>query len=561
MSETRNANSIERGCDDPQGASLPTNAMKIAETLPVDAPSEDAINILRSETALSRFPIHRLANRGIVNIEIRRKDAQGSVTFLWEVSHNSRYGQPGPLAYKLDTLVINRRIDEAGRPVPKLLRLGSLAEIARELELGADTNKVKRALRQNAFAGITAKTAYRALDGSQRSFEFSDTRYGLILTGERLPSGAKADAVYLIFHDLYLEVLNNAPRRPLDYDYLRDLSPAPQRFYEIISYEIFPAIKFGHRAKLPYSEFCEYSTLTRYFEFEQVKKQMYKIHLPHIKAGYISRVEYETTTDKEGEADWNMLYTPGEKARFQQLVFDFGIISGRKERMFRSKPSPQKSGTVAPRALPLELPLSPVEPPSNQKAISLVKHFYKKRYGQEQPPSSREIAEAEQYLAEDETWAHFLIEFTSKQGKEKDGFPNDFGGVKKLVAQAREPYDAKRKQKEVISLKKTRQSHLEAHQSAYHAFLGELLGGRLESSLPEAFRVFTEQEERTRRFYRVRAHKSERAAESLADFDREAVRIARLLAFIDQNPKCGIPDFWQWDEKINQTPFASQPHD
>jgi hypothetical protein len=30
----------------------------------------------------------------------------------WEVTYNARYGQPGPLAYKVDTLVVNRRLDQ-----------------------------------------------------------------------------------------------------------------------------------------------------------------------------------------------------------------------------------------------------------------------------------------------------------------------------------------------------------------------------------------------------------------------------------------------------------------
>ena len=113
--------------------------------------------MIRVETALSKFPLHRLAKAGVVEIVIREQNAKGD--FLrWKVSHNSEYGQPGPLAYKLDTLVVNRRIEEAGRPLPRIIRLGSLKDICRELglaESGANTNKVKRALLQNAFAAIT----------------------------------------------------------------------------------------------------------------------------------------------------------------------------------------------------------------------------------------------------------------------------------------------------------------------------------------------------------------------------------------------------------------------
>jgi hypothetical protein len=73
--------------------------------------------------------------------------------------HNSKYGQPGPLAYKLDTLIINRRIEEAPRPIPKIIRLGSHRDLCRELERteGENVNCIGNALRQNASAFITAK--------------------------------------------------------------------------------------------------------------------------------------------------------------------------------------------------------------------------------------------------------------------------------------------------------------------------------------------------------------------------------------------------------------------
>src|SRR5277367_3772875 len=90
---------------------------------------------IRVETALSRYPIHRLAKHGNIIINIRDVSEDGETLIRWEVSHNSKYGQPGPLAYKLDTLIINRRIEALSRPVPKIIRLGSLKEICRDLGL------------------------------------------------------------------------------------------------------------------------------------------------------------------------------------------------------------------------------------------------------------------------------------------------------------------------------------------------------------------------------------------------------------------------------------------
>src|SRR3954453_1249287 len=91
------------------------------------------INTIRVETALSRYPVHRLARKGSIKIEVTEVNSRGESTLKWKVSYNSEYGQPGPLAYKLDTLIINRRIEEARRPIARILKLGSLHDICREL--------------------------------------------------------------------------------------------------------------------------------------------------------------------------------------------------------------------------------------------------------------------------------------------------------------------------------------------------------------------------------------------------------------------------------------------
>jgi hypothetical protein len=282
-----------------------------------------SFNAIRVETAISRQPFHRLSKKGIIAINIKEVDENGEVLIRWEVSHNSKYGQPGPLAFKIDTLIVNRRIEEAARPIPTLIRLGSLREII--AELGAsnhDTDKVRKALGQNAGALISAKIVYRDVDGTLRKLEADFTRYSVIFTGEELPTGQKADAVYVNLHDMYLLVLNAAMTRPLDYDYLRALAPAPQRFYELLSYQMYAAIKNDRpRAKMTYSYYCTYAPQTRYLGWEQARKQMAKIHAPHKKSGYIAKVEFEQTADSEGRPDWIMLYTPGTKARAEFRAF------------------------------------------------------------------------------------------------------------------------------------------------------------------------------------------------------------------------------------------------
>jgi hypothetical protein len=148
------------------------------------------------------------------------------------VSYNSDFGQPGPLAYKVDTLVVNRRIDEAGRPLPEVLKLGSLTSICHDLgisDAGPNILDLKRAFYQNASAFITAKIRYKTKSGRERWGEIGYTRYSVIFTGEALPDGRAADGVYLLLNPSFRDLLNHVEVRPLDYDYLVALSPGAQR--------------------------------------------------------------------------------------------------------------------------------------------------------------------------------------------------------------------------------------------------------------------------------------------------------------------------------------------
>ena len=142
-------------------------------------------NAIRIESALSRFPVHQLTQRSQVNIEIRETNEDGELKTKWKVSYNSEYGQPGALAYKVDTLAINRKFDEIGRPLPALIKLDSLRAIAKEL--GSNPIEIKKAFRQNARTFITAKITYKRKDGAEITREADFTRYSLIFTGEALP--------------------------------------------------------------------------------------------------------------------------------------------------------------------------------------------------------------------------------------------------------------------------------------------------------------------------------------------------------------------------------------
>src|SRR5262249_39161427 len=89
-------------------------------------------------TVLSRLPIHNLSKKGRVNIQITKKNKYGEIDLRWEVSYNDRYGQPRQLAYKLDTIVINQKTDELGRPLPKSATSGKAGGLKKVEPLKAD---------------------------------------------------------------------------------------------------------------------------------------------------------------------------------------------------------------------------------------------------------------------------------------------------------------------------------------------------------------------------------------------------------------------------------------
>lgn len=280
-------------------------------------PEQAALESIRVETAVSRFPIHRLAKKtGLDEIEIE----DGLIE--WKVTPNAGVGVPGPLAYKIDTLVVNRKIDEARRlgPVPELLRLGSLGEIAGALDVDdSHPEYIKEALHQNAAAYIRAKAFRYTARGRERArttVEIGGTRYSAVFKGETLPDGRTSDAVYVVFNPWFRHLLNTAVDRPIDYTLIKGLPAGSHRLYDLLSFSIFAALDNGRpTARLAYGEFCRDAPLTRHVDRDRARKQMHKLALPLVEAAYIGKkVELEEAADRQGRPDWTLTYTPGPRA-------------------------------------------------------------------------------------------------------------------------------------------------------------------------------------------------------------------------------------------------------
>jgi hypothetical protein len=442
------------------------------------------LSILRTETVLSRFPIHNLTKHGPVTIRIRRTNAHGELEVRWDVSYNEHYGPPGPLAYKLDTLVINQRLDALPRPLPTVLRVDSLRQIGALLDLndsGRQQAHLKRAFHQNASAYIVAKLRYRGRDGTERRLETGFTRYSVVWTGERLPDGTTADAVYLLLSEPYREVLNQAPVRPLDYTYLKLLTPTAQRFYELLSYKIFAALK--HRqphATLRYADYCLLAPQPRATDYDHVKKQMYKVHQRHLASHYLTQVRYDVTTDEEGRPDWLMQYTPGPKARAEYAAFirqpgaavaaalvspdeaaPEALAAPRTEERPTAPLPPQLATSPPPGVVPADREpaarLSPIAaaPPATDtpgappatplQAQALVTAFYQRFYGvTAASPQPKELEHAAQLLTQyGEAKALYLVDFSYQAARETQYQPQTFMGILHYLPRALAAYDAR----------------------------------------------------------------------------------------------------------------------
>jgi hypothetical protein len=405
------------------------------------------LHIIRTETVFSKFPIHTLSKKGRIDIHLISKTKTGETDFEWKVSPHPEFGIPRQLAYKLDTVVVNRKIDETSRPLPEILRIGSLREICQEMDLkenGRTLDKIKKAFLQNAHTVITAKLDYKGRDHTSRRVAASNnkllsfTRYSVAFTGTTLPSGEKADAVYIILNPPYREVLNNAPARPLNYDYLKKLTPAPQRFYELISRSVFATIKYGlPHAKLRYSEYCRHAPQQRYYDYDHFKKQMYKVHRPHLQSGYLGAVSYEATTCSEGKSDWMMLYSPGPKADAEYRTLNKRRLI---ETATRAELGPENS-TDADTSNAL-----------TGEGAELLRYFHKRARGDERyapQPGGREHDLALELLHQHgPERARFIIDFGVEEAKTTRFRMRTFGALIQYVAEALDAWERREQSRE-----------------------------------------------------------------------------------------------------------------
>jgi hypothetical protein len=429
----RNNSSVMKGTTAPQGGRSAIATLASPNPTEGDKAMLIPLEVIRIENVFSKFPVHNLAKTGRVNIRLNRKRADGEVELRWEVSYNEKYGEAKQLAYQIDTLIIAKRLHdyfEANKPIPEAIPVGSLYQICQELGMnpqsGKNKNNIKRALAQNAGAFIDAHISFMDRNGEERRLSAQFTRYAVVHRDQKLPDGRKADQVYIVLQPVYLEVLNSARWRPLDFTYLKELPPASQRCYEIISTRIFAALKYGHpRAELTYSDYCLFSAQMRHAKYKPFRAQMDHVNKPHLSSGYLTKVEYKETLDEEGKLDWVIAYYPGPKARAEFSHFN-------------------------PRLNDAAFPKSTVTDGAGKSNESreLVAYFHRlvHKAGDEHEPVKRELEQASRLI---ETYgvdvARYIVEFAHKEAPKTKFEMQVFGAVLVYEKRALTAYERRKK--------------------------------------------------------------------------------------------------------------------
>ena len=422
--------------------------------------------------------------------------------------------------------------------------------------------------------------------------------------GKELPDGATADRNYIWLSAWQLENINNNHVVPVDYDTYRQLkNHIAKALVPLLQIWLYATAQRGVFEKR-YDELCQHLNIQHYAYASQIRQALGPALDELVAFGYLSAWRLE---ELAGERAYKLVLEHGPKY-YQDRRLRMGRKSPparlrigrpgdtnaplpaapvRRAGKLRAKPervkqdalalpltedtapapaaaAPVPVAAIAPPAAPAPLASPPAEAAApdadTAAALALVARFYTLRYGQPQEATPRELAQAQELLAQDEAQAAHLIEFAASEGRDGGKFPNDFGGVTKMAAQAGAEFRRARKRQAQGQSENASRTRQEAFWEGYTSFLVTQAVQDFQTAFPADFTAFVAEEERQRKFHRARADKSRLSADIMAAFDTTGGRANRLLHFRERRPDCGIPTFAQWDAQHNvDRPPVSDP--
>ena len=303
-----------RVCDS-EKRSLSDRAEAGANPVPIVVP-EMAVEMVRAEANLLRFPLFALHTKGIRSLDgIRcsgRQQRHGkTVQFTFTATRNTSTLYPGPLARSVHLAFLSL-LTEAGSPAKQPITW-TWRDLCRRMGVvcgGQIVRELKKAVLSTAGLLIRSESAlYAKLEGKR-----IDTREEALhlyervaFTGSTLPDGSVADQNYLWLSDWYRQNLDAYFSAPLDFalwKHLEARSAIASRLYEFLLVNFYsdaPALQFN------------YETLTQYLPIKSEK------YLSSARRQLGSAFELLQKSAIVGKVDWR-----DSKSGLAQIVIERG---------------------------------------------------------------------------------------------------------------------------------------------------------------------------------------------------------------------------------------------
>jgi hypothetical protein len=268
------------------------------------------------EPVLLEWPFFQFSKRCRTGVAPVEHAGLGGVS--WKVIADPRFGCPREAAFHLHTFVLVPLLYERYPDIPEVVDLGSLARLCSKLEIsdsGHNLANMRLALRQLTAATIETNLKYADMSGRDRPIPMSFSRYQLISPVSGDGGRWRREAIRLHICDEYRRLLANTFPVYLDRAYAAPMRPGAQRFYQLLSSRIRDCVADKGPAEILYSDYCRRAPQKRCFERDAVQKQMYKLHAPHIRSGYLGAKIFYRPIGTETDPDWMVTYSPGPAAR------------------------------------------------------------------------------------------------------------------------------------------------------------------------------------------------------------------------------------------------------
>jgi hypothetical protein len=204
---------------------------------------------------------------------------------------------------------------------------------------------------------------------------------------------------------------------------------------------MYAALKYQQpRVTMCYSELCQFAPQHRHTDGSQMSKQMYRVHQPHLRSGYLADVTTQSVLDEQGSPDWLLQYTPGPKAWAEYRVFTGR--NGCEEPPLRAlRPAGEPQAALSERA-GSQVHEPPFVESCPSAAAALVQRFYQHIHGVSTlRPHPKEIDHANALIEiHGRKFATFFVDFACQTARRNGFNPDVFGGLMRYEARALTAY-------------------------------------------------------------------------------------------------------------------------